>query len=121
VSGCFYVLRTQVPASQLDAPGVVTAHKNLKCAERDFRHIKADDRPAWTRAMMGASSFSVAASSSSRVRARSAARTGLRQAGQPLAGVVGAADLGQVLLTGKGQLQRPVVGHELSDRGRAAR
>ena len=36
--------------------------------------------PAWTRAMMGASSFSVAASSSSRVRARSAARTGLRQA-----------------------------------------
>ena len=37
-------------------------------------------RPAWTRAMMGASSFSVAASRSSRLRARSAARTGLRQA-----------------------------------------
>jgi hypothetical protein len=39
----FYVLRTPVPASQLDAPGVVTAYKNLKYAERDFRHIKADD------------------------------------------------------------------------------
>ena len=37
-------------------------------------------RPAATRVMMGASSFSVAASSSSRVRARSAASTGLRQA-----------------------------------------
>ena len=37
-------------------------------------------RPAWTRAMIGASSFSVAASSSSRLRARSAASTGLRQA-----------------------------------------
>jgi hypothetical protein len=36
--------------------------------------------PAWTRAMIGASSFSVAASSSSRLRVRSAARTGLRQA-----------------------------------------
>ena len=36
--------------------------------------------PARTRAMMGASSFSVAASRSSRVRARSAASTGLRQA-----------------------------------------
>ena len=36
--------------------------------------------PAATRAMMGASSFSVAASSSPRVRARSAARAGLRQA-----------------------------------------
>ena len=39
----FYVLRTPVPASHLDAPGVVTAYKNLKYAERDFRHIKADD------------------------------------------------------------------------------
>ena len=39
----FYVLRTPVPASQLDAPGVVTAYKNLKYAERDFRHLKADD------------------------------------------------------------------------------
>jgi hypothetical protein len=35
---------------------------------------------AWTGVMMGASSFSVAASSSPRVRARSAARIGLRQA-----------------------------------------
>ena len=39
----FYVLRTPVPASELDAPSVVTAYKNLKHVERDFRHIKADD------------------------------------------------------------------------------
>ena len=39
----FYVLRTPVPATELDAPGVVTAYKNLKYVERDFRHIKADD------------------------------------------------------------------------------
>jgi Transposase DDE domain len=39
----FYVLRTPLPASQLDAPGVVTAYKNLKHVERDFRHLKADD------------------------------------------------------------------------------
>src|SRR5260370_21492015 len=48
----FYVLRTPVPAAQLDAPGVVTAYKNLKYVERDFRHIKADDldlRPAFHR------------------------------------------------------------------------
>jgi len=48
----FYVLRTPVPASQLDAPGVVTAYKNLKHVERDFRHIKSDDldlRPVFHR------------------------------------------------------------------------
>src|SRR5262249_4879535 len=48
----FYVLRTPVPASQLDAPGVVTAYKNLSRVERDFRSIKADDldlRPIWHR------------------------------------------------------------------------
>jgi hypothetical protein len=48
----FYVLRTPVPASQLDAPGVVAAYKNLKYVERDFRHLKADDldlRPIWHR------------------------------------------------------------------------
>jgi hypothetical protein len=39
----FYVLRTPVPASELDAPAVVSAYKNLKYVERDFRHIKADD------------------------------------------------------------------------------
>jgi hypothetical protein len=39
----FYVLRTPVPAAELDAPAVVTAYKNLKYVERDFRHIKADD------------------------------------------------------------------------------
>ncbi|MGH3123113.1 MAG: IS1634 family transposase, partial [Streptosporangiaceae bacterium] len=37
------VLRTPIPADQLDAPGVVTACKNLKYVERDFRHLKADD------------------------------------------------------------------------------
>jgi hypothetical protein len=48
----FYVLRTPVPASQLDAPGVVTAYKNLKYVERDFRSIKTDDldlRPVFHR------------------------------------------------------------------------
>jgi Transposase DDE domain len=38
-----YVLRTSLPAPKLDAPGVVTAYKNLARLERDFRHIKADD------------------------------------------------------------------------------
>jgi hypothetical protein len=48
----FYVLRTPIPASQLPAPGVVTAYKNLKYVERDFRHIKSDDldlRPVFHR------------------------------------------------------------------------
>ncbi|HEX4101762.1 MAG TPA: IS1634 family transposase [Pseudonocardiaceae bacterium] len=38
-----YVLRTSLPADQLDAPAVVTAYKNLAHVERDFRSIKADD------------------------------------------------------------------------------
>jgi hypothetical protein len=48
----FYVLRTPIPASQLDAPAVVAAYKNLKYVERDFRHIKSDDldlRPVFHR------------------------------------------------------------------------
>jgi hypothetical protein len=48
----FYVLRTPLPASELDSSGVVTAYKNLKYVERDFRHIKADDldlRPIYHR------------------------------------------------------------------------
>jgi hypothetical protein len=48
----FYVLRTPVPAGQLDSPAVVTAYKNLKYVERDFRSIKADDldlRPIYHR------------------------------------------------------------------------
>ena len=48
----FYVLRTPVPAGQLDAAAVVTAYKNLKYVERDFRHIKSDDldlRPVFHR------------------------------------------------------------------------
>ena len=47
-----YVIRTPVPAGELDSPGVVTAYKNLKYVERDFRHIKADDlglRPVFHR------------------------------------------------------------------------
>ena len=38
-----YVLRTTVPADQLDAAGVVTGYKNLAHIERDFRIIKVDD------------------------------------------------------------------------------
>jgi hypothetical protein len=38
-----YVLRTTVPADQLDAAGVVIGYKNLANVERDFRIIKADD------------------------------------------------------------------------------
>ena len=47
-----YVLRTPLPAAELDGPGVVAAYKNLKYVERDFRHIKSDDldlRPIWHR------------------------------------------------------------------------
>ena len=46
------MLRTPVPASELDGPAVVTAYKNLKYVERDFRHIKSDDldlRPVFHR------------------------------------------------------------------------
>ena len=48
----FYVLRTPIPAAELDAPSVVIAYKNLKYVERDFRHIKSDDldlRPVFHR------------------------------------------------------------------------
>ena len=48
----FYVLRTPVPAAELDAPAVVAAYKNLRYVERDFRHIKSDDldlRPVFHR------------------------------------------------------------------------
>jgi hypothetical protein len=48
----FYVLRTPVPASRLDAPAVAAAYKNLRYVERDFRHIKSDDldlRPVFHR------------------------------------------------------------------------
>src|SRR4051812_42501552 len=47
-----YVIRTPVPPAELDAAGIVTACKNLKYAERDFRHIKAGDldlRPVFHR------------------------------------------------------------------------
>jgi hypothetical protein len=48
----FCVLRTPVPASELDGPAVVTAYKNLRYVERDFRHIKSGDldlRPVFHR------------------------------------------------------------------------
>ncbi len=48
----FYVLRTPIPADELDGASVVTAYKNLKYVERDFRHIKSDDldlRPVFHR------------------------------------------------------------------------
>ncbi len=38
-----YLIRTSVPADQLDAAGMVTAYKNLSHVERDFRTIKVDD------------------------------------------------------------------------------
>ena len=38
-----YVIRTSIPATDLDAAGVVTAYKNLSRVERDFRSIKVDD------------------------------------------------------------------------------
>jgi Transposase DDE domain len=47
-----YVLRTSVPASKLEAPGVISAYKDLSHLERDFRIIKADDldlRPLYHR------------------------------------------------------------------------
>jgi hypothetical protein len=38
-----YVIRTSVPADQLDAPATVAAYKDLAHVERDFRNMKADD------------------------------------------------------------------------------
>lgn len=38
-----YVLRTNVPAAQLDAAGVVFGYKSLAHVERDFRIVKVDD------------------------------------------------------------------------------
>ena len=47
-----YVIRTPVPEAELGAADAVTAYKNLKYVERDFRHIKSDDldlRPVFHR------------------------------------------------------------------------
>jgi hypothetical protein len=47
-----YVIRTPVPQAELGTAGTVTAYKNLKYVERDFRHIKSDDldlRPVFHR------------------------------------------------------------------------
>ena len=47
-----YVIRTPLPGSELGTAETVTAYKNLKYVERDFRHIKSDDldlRPVFHR------------------------------------------------------------------------
>jgi hypothetical protein len=47
-----YVIRTPVPEAELSTAAAVTAYKNLKYVERDFRHIKSDDldlRPVFHR------------------------------------------------------------------------
>jgi Transposase DDE domain len=47
-----YVIRTPLPEDDLGTAGAVTAYKNLKHVERDFRHIKSDDldlRPVFHR------------------------------------------------------------------------
>ena len=47
-----YVIRTPVPETELGPAAAVTAYKNLKYVERDFRHIKSDDldlRPVFHR------------------------------------------------------------------------
>jgi hypothetical protein len=47
-----YVIRTPLPETSLGAAETVTAYKNLKYVEQDFRHIKADDldlRPVFHR------------------------------------------------------------------------
>jgi Transposase DDE domain len=47
-----YVIRTPLRPDDLGGSAVVTAYKNLKHAERDFRHIKTDDldlRPVFHR------------------------------------------------------------------------
>lgn len=38
-----YVIRTPLPTTELDSPGVVQAYKALSYVERDFRTIKIDD------------------------------------------------------------------------------
>jgi transposase len=38
-----YVIRTSLPTTSLDTPGVITTYKNLAFVERDFRIIKIDD------------------------------------------------------------------------------
>jgi hypothetical protein len=38
-----YVIRTSVPAKDLDTPGAVSAYKDLSHLERDYRNIKTDD------------------------------------------------------------------------------
>src|SRR2546430_2155927 len=38
-----YIIRTPVPATELDAPAAVTAYKNLARVDRDFRSLNFED------------------------------------------------------------------------------
>ena len=69
--------------------------------------------------MIGASSFSVAASRSCAGAGAVGGQHRVAAGDQPLAGEVLGGDLGQVLLVEQGQLERAVVGHQLAD-GRGA-
>jgi hypothetical protein len=64
--------------------------------------------------MTGASSFSVAASRSSRL-GRAGGQDRVAAGDQPLAGEVRGGDLGQVLLIEQGQLEGAIIGHQLLD------
>jgi len=65
---------------------------------------------------MAARAASVASSSSVRLRVRSAGQGGVAAGDQPFAGVVGVADLGQILGVEQAHLQRPVIGGQCGDR-----
>ena len=80
-----------------------------------------DKVPRLTRSLMAANSFSVAASSWVRLRARWAANSGVAARDQPFAGVVGMGDLGQILLVEQAHLQWAVIGRECGDGGVAQR
>ena len=52
LDGFYCAAHPRPPCGELDAPAVVSAYKNLKYVERDFRHIKSDDldlRPVFHR------------------------------------------------------------------------
>src|SRR5258705_2922656 len=88
----------------------------------EIRILPAQARvPEATRSGIRASSLLVAASSSERLRARSIASAGLRQAINRSPGVVGVGDLGQVLGVEQAHLQRAVLGGEFGDRWFAQR
>ncbi len=73
--------------------------------------------PRATRSATPASSLSVAASSSEPFAGAFGRECGVAAGDQPFPGVVGVADLGQVLGVEQAHLQRPVVGGEFGDCG----